>query len=82
MGALSLAILKIGGQSLPTILKNFFSFVTTPKIYLWRKKEVPPKVIKMTKRKAETETESTSTLKFAEKSHLKKLSTQIETKTR
>ena len=81
-GAFALAFLKIGGQGLPTIFKNFFSFLVAPKIYLWRKKEIPPKIIRRAEEKAEVETGPVSTLKIAEKSHLKKLSTQIETKTR
>jgi len=77
--ALALALLKVGGQGLPTILKNFIVFLSAPKIYLWRKKDLPPKFIRRAEKKIEVETEPTPTLKFAEKSRLKKLSTQIET---
>jgi len=78
----ALAFLKIGGRNLPTILKNFLSFLVAPKIYLWQKKELPLKFIRGTKKRVEVETEPTPTLKFAEKSRLKKLSNQIETGTR
>jgi len=75
----ALAFLKIGGRNLPTILKNFLSFLVAPKIYLWQRKELPLKFIRGTEKKVEVGTKPTSTLKFAEKSLLKKLSTQIET---
>ena len=78
----ALAFLKIGGRNLPTILKNFLFFLVAPKIYLWRKKDLPIKFIRRTEKKVEVETKPTSTLKFAEKSRLKKLSNQIETGTR
>jgi len=80
--AFALAFLKVGGQGLPTIFRNFFAFLITPKIYLWKRKELPPKIIRRAEKKAEVEAEPTSTLKFAERSHLKKLSTQIETGTK
>ena len=77
--ALALAFLKFGGQRLPTVLKNFIVFLVAPKIYLWRKKDLPLKFIRGTEKMVEVESEPTPTLKFAEKSRFKKLSTQIET---
>jgi len=75
----ALAFLKIGGRNLPTILKNFLSFLVAPKIYLWQRKEIPLRFIRGTEKKVEVEAKPAPTLKFAEKSLLKKLSTQIET---
>jgi len=77
LGALSLAFLKIGGRSLPTILVIFFKFRISPKIYLWGKKEMPVKVFKKEIVKEEKEEEFPS-LKIVEKSQLKKLASKIE----
>ena len=80
-GAVAFAFLKIGGQGLPTVLGNFLKFSLAPKIYLWGKKEVPTEVFKKEVVKAEEKKEELP-LKIAEKSQLKKLRTQIETKTK
>lgn len=77
--ALAFAFLKIGGRSLTTILLNFFTFTIAPKIYLWRRKSVPPRIIERIEKRVEPG--KTSPLKFADKSQLKKLSVDIETKT-
>lgn len=81
VGAIALAFLKIGGRSLPTILGNFLKFSTSPKIFIWRKIEAPIKIFKKEKVKKETAEEELP-LKIAERSQLKKLRTQIETKTK
>jgi len=81
--AMSLAFLQIGGQSLPALLKNFLSYSVASKIYLWRKKRVPPKLI--FEKKVEIgreEIEKAPLLKIVEKSRLRDLSTQIETRTK
>ena len=80
-GAVAFAFLKIGGRGLPTILGNFLKFSLAPKIYLWGKKEVPTEVFKKEMAKAEEKKEELP-LKIADKSRLKKLRTQIETKTK
>ncbi|MFH1401773.1 MAG: hypothetical protein ABIG40_02320, partial [Parcubacteria group bacterium] len=76
----ALAFLKIGGRSVPTLLKNFFFFSIGPKIYLWRRKNVPPKMIKRIENKTKLKDTKSSTLKFAEKSQLRSLSNSLETK--
>ena len=78
--AMALAFLKIGGRSLPTLLKNFFFFALAPKIYLWRRKNVPPRMIRKTESKAEPEGAEPSILKLAGKSQLRNLSNSLETK--
>jgi len=78
-GSLALAFLKIKGYTLPILVKNFFMYTISAKIFLWRRKIMPPKIKKVEKfEKAEVEEETT--LKMAEKSHLQRLSTQVETK--
>lgn len=42
----TLAFLKIGGRGLPTILVSFLRFSLGPKIYLWKKKEIPLTIFK------------------------------------
>ncbi len=80
-GAIALAFLKIGGKPLPAVLGNFLKFNLSPKIYIWRKTEVPIKVFKKEEVKKE-EIEEELPLKIAEKSQLKKIKTKIETKTK
>ncbi len=80
----SLAFLKIGGVPLTSVITNLLKFGSMPKIYIWKKKEQPE--IKVYKKGAEIkkkkEEEEELPLKIAEKSRLKKLHTQIETKTK
>jgi len=78
--SLALAFLQIGGRSLLTILGNFLRFSLSSKTYLWKKKEVPIMVFKKEVIKEEVKEELP--LKIAEKSQLKKIKTEIETKTK
>ena len=79
LGGFALAFLKSGGRSLPVVLKNFFTFSSAPKMYLWKQKAgLPPKIIKAAPAPKETEKVSVPTI--AGKSRLNELSTQIETK--
>jgi hypothetical protein len=76
---LALGFVKIKGYTLPTFFKNFFFFSVGPKIFLWRRKVMPPrfqKAVKMEKGKTEEE----ASLRISERSHLQQLSTHIETK--
>jgi len=77
-GALALAFVRIKGYTLPILIKNFFAYTVMPKIFLWQRKLIPPKVSKIKKfEKAEVEE---TPLKIIEESSLQKLSTQVETK--
>jgi len=80
--SLALAFLQIGGRSLPGVLGSFFRFSLSPKIYLWKKREVPIKIIKKGEPPSTKtmENEEELPLKIAEKSQLKKIKTRIETK--
>ncbi|PIS17394.1 MAG: hypothetical protein COT59_00885 [Candidatus Nealsonbacteria bacterium CG09_land_8_20_14_0_10_42_14] len=80
LGGVALAFVKIGGRSLPVILKNFFFFSLSPKIYLWKKKTggLPPKLIE----KAPEAKEEVPVPTIAGKSRLNTLSTQVEIKTK
>jgi len=75
----SFAFVKIQGRPLSTVLMNIFLFLSSAKLYLWKKKEeMTPITVKSEKREIKPVTQPT-TLKIAEKSQLKKLSTEIET---
>ncbi len=76
-GAFALAFFKRGGFPLPKLIQNFFVFLAKPKIYLWGKKTIPPKIFSKTEKPEE---EEESVLKIAEKSRLRNLYTLLETK--
>jgi len=77
--ALALAFLEVQGRSLPVVLSNLLRFNLAPKMYLWKKREIPIKILKK-KTIVQPEKEPETPLKIAEKSQLKKLRTEIETK--
>lgn len=84
ISALLLAFGQYGGRSLPTALTHFVGFLFSKKLYLWKKKDVPVKILmkRAPPKRGEEEIEETSPLKIAEKSRLKDLSTQIETRSK
>ncbi|MCK4520819.1 PrgI family protein [Candidatus Parcubacteria bacterium] len=83
--ALALAFIKIEGRSLPTIIKDFFVFSSSPKLYIWKKKGLLPKFLK--KESASAEAMAGKKKKEASglvvtSSKLGQLSSQLETKTK
>jgi len=80
-GALVLTFLKFGGNSLPNVLKNFFVFFSQPKVYLWHRKAISPKILKKAPPPKEQAKEE-SILEVAGKSHLEKLHAILESKTK
>ena len=78
-GSLALAFLQVQGRSLPIVLSNLLRFNLAPKMYLWKKSQIPIKVLKK-ETVTQPEKEQKTPLKIAEKSQLKKLRTEIETK--
>lgn len=79
--SLVLAFVQVEGHSLPFVIKNFFVFSLSPRVYLWRRKIVVPRLIKE-KPKPKEEVSEESILKVTERGHLSKLSTQVETRVR
>ena len=77
--AFSLAFLKINKTPLPIIIKNFFSFLTEPKVYLWKKKTAPS-VIQRKKKPIPKKEEEKPAPKISERSKLKDLSTRLRIK--
>jgi len=82
--ALIFAFFKVGGIPLPTVLKNFFVQTLSPKLYIWGRVPLIKKIPKVKKVKKEVPKEKAEELplKIAEKSRLKKLITELETKIR
>jgi hypothetical protein len=81
--SLFLAFGQVGGRSIPTAFANFFSYTFSNKIYLWKKKETPLTIVMQKtppEEKKEEKPEFSPMLKIAEKSRLRSLSTEIETK--
>lgn len=78
-----LAFGKINQTPVPVVIKNFFIFFLNPKIYLWKRKTAPYKIIETKKIEVKKEEEEEkSPLKVTERSRLKELSTRIEMKNR
>jgi len=75
-GAAGLSLVKFKAQSPSTVLKNFLFFKASPKIYLWKRKIIPTKVVR---KKIEEKAEEESPLKIIRKSKLRDLSDKIET---
>lgn len=80
--ALVLVFLKIEGFPLPTIIKNLFIFLFRPRIYLWRRKIVLPKILKREEKVTIEQKEKGPVLKITERSHLNELLSFIETRGR
>jgi hypothetical protein len=77
---LALGFVSWGGEPLPTILKNYLSFLKGSKQYFWKKKkEVFPKKV-VAKKKLELKEETP--LKIGGESRLKNLKIEVETKTK
>jgi len=79
--ALILAFFKFGGIPLPTVLKNFFVQSISPKIYIWGRKPLIKRIPEVKKEIPKEKAEELP-LKIAEKSRLKKLTTELETRLR
>lgn len=83
--ALALSFAKVAGRPLPIVIKNFLSFSTSSKIYFWKKKMIPPKIVKKN-RVSKSEPHRSSNLKSpdlkkGQGAGLRELSTFLETKT-
>lgn len=76
--ACALAFVKVGKVPLPIFIKNMFWFLFKPKIFLWKKKTMPPKLVE--KIEVPEEKEGQATLQARKKSRLEALFTRLETK--
>ena len=80
-GAFALAFFKIEKTALPIVIKNFFLFLFKAKVYLW-KRSITTHVLKKIEKMPEPEKEKGVMLKVTRHSHLRALTTRLETKTR
>ena len=78
---IGLAFLKVSGQGLPTILLNFFRFSFASKLYIWKKGGAKITFSKNLNLKKELRGEDLP-LKADQGGRLRKIKTDIETKTR
>lgn len=79
----TLAFGKINGMPIPRMLKSFVSFSLGPKLYLWKRKSIT--IVNAKKEKPmvkKFEASATTTLPLKEKSRLKSLSVEIETRSK
>ena len=83
LGSLVLAFFQIGGQPLPTVLKNFFFFSGSSKLYIFKKKVLPPKIVfKKEEVKPKEKIEAEPVLKITKKGRLQRLFSRVATGTR
>jgi hypothetical protein len=82
IGAFALAFVKVGGRPLPTVLGNLFGFLVETKVFLWKKKALPPRIIWKQPDKKSGIAKPKSLipeLKIIGKSRLKDIGTAIDT---
>jgi len=80
-GAFALAFVKIERATLPVFIKNLIIFLFSSKVYLWKKRGAPSKILPERKEEEEEiEIKEKPTPKIAEKSKLSQLFTRLETK--
>ncbi len=79
----ALAVLKIQGVPLPTVIKNFFFYILEPRVYLWSKKRhhitIEKEKISLLNRK-KNENKKNTPIKFTKKGKLSELFTNLEIK--
>jgi len=83
IGIFALAFIRISGRSLPLLLGNFLLYSFSSRIYLWKKKDLPPRIIwqKLENKNVPIRPDPSSLeLRLAQKSRLKRVSSIVETK--
>jgi hypothetical protein len=76
-GGLAFAFLKIGGRNFPTVMKNFVTYYPSSKLYVWKMKQIPPRIIK--KEKTEKKKKEDVVSPTITNSKLRNLSKRIDT---
>lgn len=83
VSVISLGFVRVGGRSLPVVLGNFFLYSFSSRIYLWKRKDLPPRIVwqKLEDKNVPVRPEPLSTeLRVAKKSRLRQISSIVETK--
>lgn len=75
-----LAFGNVNGIPVPTVIKNFLFFSIAPRIYIWKKKDVPlfRRTIEKEITKKSAEESATPTLQIENNGRLKRLKSDIE----
>lgn len=73
-----MAFVKIKGRGLPRFAANFFNYMISPKLYLWRRKETPVFLKMKQEVEKDIEEEKVSPLKITSKSKLENLGKRIQ----
>jgi len=79
--AFALAFVKINGKDLPAVFVNFLKFRSSSRMFLWGKKQTAVEVYTKEEFKKEV-IEDEVPLRMSEKSQLKDIRTELETKTK
>lgn len=77
--AISLGFVKVNGRSLPLVLGNFILYSFSSRIYLWKRKDLPPRIVWQKLADKIPEPPSTE-LRVVKKSRLRQISSIVETK--
>jgi hypothetical protein len=76
----ALAFVRVNQKTLLSVFGNIISFSFGPKLYLWKRKEVPIKMIKITKKVAGPPSKERSALNLGDRSRLNTLSKELGTR--
>lgn len=73
---------QMGGQSFPVVFKNFIFYFFKPRVYVWRHKGIPEKLIREGVEKIQIveSAEEKRKIGVTRESQMQKLRTQLETK--
>lgn len=83
VSAIALGFVRVGGRSLPVVLGNFILYSFSSRVYLWKRKDLPPRIVwqKLQDKNSPVIPEPLSTeLRVAKKSRLRQISSIVETK--
>ncbi|MDP3772086.1 MAG: PrgI family protein [bacterium] len=76
----SLAFVRIGEQPLPTVVKNALYYFFHPRIYIWRKEQLPPRILSRTQTEQKKHAETIVTLPKLSQSKLSDLAWSLDIK--
>jgi hypothetical protein len=75
--AVALAFIKVEGLMIPEVIKNFFTYSTTNKIYLWKRKESPVFLSTKKEKTLEQQEQKKSSLKMSSSGKIDELSKKL-----
>jgi hypothetical protein len=78
LATVSLAFARVYGKTLPRVIIDIFDFLGSPRVYIWKKKLIAPKIVIKTALLPEKSAEKESPLKVSEKSRINNLAVKLE----